>query len=79
VWFVSTRPILKGEELLFDYGDNYWDDPAEYGGGEEAKEGEEEEDQEDEEEAAAAAEEEDDDDVDAGKEFSDDPAYNWAL
>lgn len=24
VWFRSTRPIKKGTELLFDYGDDYW-------------------------------------------------------
>jgi len=28
VWFVATREIAEGEELLFDYGDNYWDDDA---------------------------------------------------
>ena len=24
VWFVSTRPIKEGEELCFDYGEEYW-------------------------------------------------------
>mmetsp|Transcript_29134 Transcript_29134/g.38316 ORF Transcript_29134/g.38316 Transcript_29134/m.38316 type:complete len:199 (-) Transcript_29134:220-816(-) len=24
VWFVATRDIFEGEELCYDYGDNYW-------------------------------------------------------
>ena len=24
VWFVATRDIAPGEELSFDYGDEYW-------------------------------------------------------
>ena len=29
VWFVALRDIGPGEELLFDYGDSYWDDSDE--------------------------------------------------
>lgn len=25
LWFVATRNIERGEELLYDYGDSYWD------------------------------------------------------
>ena len=24
VWFVATRDIAPGDELCFDYGDDYW-------------------------------------------------------
>ncbi|KAG8467062.1 hypothetical protein KFE25_000378 [Diacronema lutheri] len=27
-WFVTTRRILAGEELVFDYGDDYWNQPG---------------------------------------------------
>lgn len=26
LWFVARRDILSGEELLYDYGDSYWED-----------------------------------------------------
>ena len=26
LWFVALRDIARGEELLYDYGDSYWDD-----------------------------------------------------
>jgi SET domain-containing protein len=26
LWFVATRDVKIGEELLYDYGDSYWDD-----------------------------------------------------
>lgn len=26
-WFVTVRAVSKGEELLFDYGEDYWNQP----------------------------------------------------
>lgn len=27
-WFVTLRPVRDGEELCFDYGDDYWNQPG---------------------------------------------------
>jgi SET domain-containing protein len=79
VWFVSTRPIAAGEELLFDYGDNYWDDPEEVKGfsEEEVEDGKlnaEDDDREDIEDDGFT-----DEDSAVYMKYSDDPAQNWAL
>jgi len=80
VWFVSTRSIAAGEELLFDYGDNYWDDPEEVKGfGDDDEEGNVEGDGSDEGMQENEAEGTADEGTAAYMKYSDDPAQNWAL